>query len=304
MRKIFDFSGKEGCEDIFIKTWEEFRDALAHKKFSFDEVGKAKKYNFLKAYDDIFHKNSCINYNTVTIKELKERLIGRGTILNKTESLNYERFITKKEFIKKDNRFSPPGVEWLYLAIGTEADIHQCSQAECRTKSGNRFGFCHFAFDDNQLDLKIVDLTIADNISYNEINRKLEKCSEEPYNKLNEIFYPKWYLELLLFHSIPTFSNDKKIIIDAADDNIKDAIIEWTVYTYSKLLSEQIFKPLSEVDDKSIMYAPFQTMAQYYISLGYSGIIYGSTVCDNGKNLVLFNKDIATPTGKIEDYII
>ena len=50
--------------------------------------------------------------------------------------------------------------------------------------------------------------------------------------------------------------------------------------------------------------APFQTMAQYYISCGYSGIIYGSTVCSGGRNLVLFDKGIAHPVGAVEDYII
>ena len=45
-------------------------------------------------------------------------------ILKKDEMPEYERFIPKKEFIKNDNRFSPPGVEWLYLALGNESDIH------------------------------------------------------------------------------------------------------------------------------------------------------------------------------------
>lgn len=48
------------------------------------------------------------------------------------------------------------------------------------------------------------------------------------------------------------------------------------------------------------MYAPFQTMAQYYRSLGYSGIIYGSTVSEVGRNIVLFDKEIAKPCGSIE----
>lgn len=52
------------------------------------------------------------------------------------------------------------------------------------------------------------------------------------------------------------------------------------------------------------MYAPFQTMAQYYSSLGYSGIIYGSTVSEIGRNIVLFNKNIAKPCGAIEKYTI
>lgn len=52
------------------------------------------------------------------------------------------------------------------------------------------------------------------------------------------------------------------------------------------------------------MYAPFQTMAQYYISLGYAGIIYGSTVSSVGKNIVLFDKNIANPVGTVENYIL
>lgn len=75
-------------------------------------------------------------------------------------------------------------------------------------------------------------------------------------------------------------------------------------YIYSKLLSEQIFKPLNDCDDRSIMYAPFQTMAQYYVSLGFSGIIYESTVSRSGRNIVMFNKNVAHPTGEIEDYIL
>lgn len=45
-------------------------------------------------------------------------------------------------------------------------------------------------------------------------------------------------------------------------------------------------------------------MAQYFLSLGYSGIMYKSTVFDKGKNLVLFNKSLVTPVGDIELYTI
>lgn len=76
-------------------------------------------------------------------------------------------------------------------------------------------------------------------------------------------------------------------------EEFKKLFTKWEVYTYSKLLSEQIFEPLDEKDNKSLMYAPFQTMAQYYISLGYAGIIYGSTVSKTGKNIVLFDKTTA-----------
>lgn len=268
------------------KTWSEFRDALAKKMFSFNEVEKAKGYCFLKVYNDLFYKHSGINYITIQIKNLDGLLVGRGTILDEKEVVDYERFIPKKEFIKKDNRFSPPEFEWLYLSLGNEADIHECSQAECGAREGNRFGFCHFSFEDSFLDLKLVDLTIADDIPYEELNSHLEKYGQKQVKKIRKAAVALGF--------IPKLNANE----------FKKIFTEWGVYTYTKLLSEQIFEPISETDDETLMYAPFQTMAQYYISLGYSGIVYENTVSSVGKNIVLFDKNVAHPIGTIEDYVL
>lgn len=83
------------------------------------------------------NKHSGIDQKTIAIKDLKCTLIGRGTIVENNEVPNYERFIPKEEYIKEDNRFNPPGVEWLYLAIGNDNDIHECAQVECRVETGN-----------------------------------------------------------------------------------------------------------------------------------------------------------------------
>ena len=286
--QIFDFSEIEKSEKTIRKTWAEFRDALAKGVFTFDEVEKAKEYTFLKVYDDLFHQHSGIDHKTIKIKDLEGLLVGRGTLLSEKEVPNYERFIPKKEFIKKDNRFSPPGVEWLYLALGNEADIQKCSQAECRAKEGNRFGFCHFSFNDSSLELKLVDLTIADDISYEELNSRLENYGQKQVKKGIKVAKALGYIPK---HNINV-------------DEFKKLFTEWGVYTHTKLLSEQIFEPLSDTDDKTLMYAPFQTMAQYYISLGYSGIIYGSTVSNVGRNIVLFDKNVAYPIGTIKDYTL
>lgn len=98
---------------------------MAKGLFSYDEIDKAKHQTFLKVYDDLFNKHSGIGHKTIAIKDLKCALIGRGTILKNDEVPNYERFLPKEEYIKEDNRFSPPGVEWLYLAIGNDNDIHE-----------------------------------------------------------------------------------------------------------------------------------------------------------------------------------
>lgn len=111
-------------------------------------------------------------------------------------------------------------------------------------------------------DLKLVDLTIADNISYEELNSRLEDYGQKQVKKGIKVakalgFIPNHNINL---------------------DEFKNLFTECGVYTHTKLLSEQIFEPLSDIDDKTLMYAPFQAMTQYYISLGYSGIVYGSTV--------------------------
>ncbi len=183
MGQIFEFSEIQNSENAIRITWSEFRNALANKEFSYNEIVKAKNYTFLKVYDDLFHQNLGIEHKTVTIRDLEKLLIGRGTILGEKEVPNYERFIPQKEFILNANRFSPKGVEWLYLALGNEDEIHKCAQAECRAKEGNRFGFCHFSFEESFLDLKLVDLTIADNISYDELNARLEEYGQEQVKK-------------------------------------------------------------------------------------------------------------------------
>lgn len=290
MSRFFDFSDsdREKLERKIKETWVDFRTDLTNKRFGYQEIDRAKECTFLKVYDEMFYKNRGFEFNTITVDELKDLTIGRGAILGVEECPDYERFIPKEEFIKAANRFSPPGVEWLYLAIGEEEQINKCSQAECRAERGNRFGFCHFEFGSECGDLKIVDLTIANDLSYDELNKKLETHAQEICED-----------EIRRAMHTRTISRDK-----SWQGNFKKTLIMWIVYTYSKLLSEQIFEPLDETDDKNVMYAPFQTMAQYYISCGYSGIIYGSTVCSGGRNLVLFDKGIAHPVGAVEDYII
>lgn len=288
MENIFDFNGIENNEKTIRKTWNEFIECLANRVFSYNEIDKAKQQTFLKVYDDLFHQHSGIDQKTITIRDLKTKVVGRGTILSKEEVPDFERFLPKEKFIKEDNRFSPHGVEWLYLTIGEEEEIHECAKSECRAKNGDRFGFCHFLFDVQYDDSKLVDLTIADDISYAELNRSLEEYGQAQVKKGIKIAKALGYA--------PRISMNKK--------EFAELLTRWGVYTYTKLLSEQIFVPLEISDKKSVIYAPFQTMAQYYISLGFSGIVYGSTVCPVGKNIVLFDKHMACPIGTIEDYEI
>ena len=288
MDTFFDFRGIEKNEKAIRRTWSDFRNCLAEGRFTYQDIARAKEEVFLKTYDDLFRQHSGIEYKAIKIRDIKSSIIGRGTKLGDGEVPNHERFLPKKEFINENNRFSPPGIEWLYLALGTESDIHDCAESECRTQVGDRFGFCHFQIDSKYDDYELVDLTIADNTSYTELNSMLEEYVQSQVKKRIQ--------QARALDRVPRMNTNKQEFVEL--------FTRWSVYTYTKLLSEQIFVPLDATDNKAITYAPFQTIAQYYISLGYSGIVYGSTVCSVGKNIVLFDKHMAHPIGEIEDYII
>lgn len=194
-------------------------------------------------------------------------------------------FIDWKDNITKHNRFSPPGVEWLYLAIGDPCVAETCALKECRAEAGELFGLCQFKLNEDYSEKTLVDLTIAEDVLYEDLNRQLENSADEIRNrevkKAVDSIMRKGYAKTP----------------DVSD--IKEKFTRWAAYTYARLLSKQIFVPV-ETEDKELMYSPFQCMAQYFLSLGYAGIIYSSTVFSEGKNVVLFDKDAATPMGKIK----
>lgn len=288
MRRVVDFDNLSNNEKIIRKTWNEFKLALKNKEFNYTDIDAAKKTTFLKVFDDLFGEHNGMKILTKTIGEIKQK-IGRGTILGESEIVNYERFLPKKEYITESNRFSPPSVEWLYIAIEDNATAINTVKEEIRISKGQRFGFCYFKFDEHACSSRIIDLTIADKYTYDDFNLALEKFSQELIRRKS--------CEILSTGVMP---NSEHII---EKSEFVPFFMEWTIYTYCKLLSSQIFIPLN-TNDKEIEYAPFQTLAQYFISKGYSGIIYKSTVCNGGKNLVLFDKQLAYPIGDIIDEVV
>lgn len=158
------------------------------------------------------------------------------------------------------------------MAIGTdEAAVVETTKAEICAAAGDRFSYCPFELSDSINYRKVVDLTVADNSTYEQLDELVEATVRNP--------------------SCRTRSAVKK--------DLEKLLID----TYCKLLSDYIFEPVESVDS-DVMYAPFQTMAQYFKRKGYIGIIYKSTRYSGGKNLVLFDKNYAQPIGPIREYII
>lgn len=216
-------------------------------------------------------------------------LIRAGRLRPEDPKPTFSRFVPNKDYITKHNRFSPPRVEWLYLAIGDLFIAENCALKECRAVKGELFGLCQFKLNEEYSEKKLVDLTIADNVSYEELNEQLDRSADEI--RTREV--NKAVKSIL--------QNGYAVAPDVSD--ILEKFIKWVSYTYARLLSKQIFVPV-ETEDKELMYSPFQCIAQYFLSLGYEGIVYSSTVFPEGKNVVLFDKYAALPVGIIRTLTI
>lgn len=279
-------------EETMKRTWAEFEDALARKEFEYTDTDKALSVTFLRQFDGWF-QGIGKSEMTISLSEIfNSKHVGRGTIIKPSEPQEtppYNRLLPVSKFITEDNRFSPPGVEWLYLAVGESQDIIQKgAEKECRAKPRERFAFCNFKINTDYSNLKVVDLTIADNMTYNDINNILKELEEREYDRSLKYVekYGYWAYRL-----------------NYKNDYMKQDIAKWVLRTYAKMMSKNIFVPV-ETDDKKLVYAPFQTLAMYFIREGFDGIVYSSTVCPESKNIVLFDKEYAIPCGNIFDYKI
>ena len=160
----------------------------------------------------------------------------------------------------------------------SEAD--KCCEEECRVEKEDYFAVCSFEISQNDVNRKVIDLTWGTDLSFDELN--LRMCNE----------YKEFERKAKAGLSAECIKNDTEEIAK-----------RWILPTYFKLVSEQLFIRL-DTKNKSHEYAPFHCFAQYFISQGYDGIIFSSTLCEGAKNVVLFNREYAKPTGTIKQYKI
>lgn len=265
--------------------WEQMREELLLGKYTFDDEDEAKKSKFLSEFDSLFKTEGGEKYFSKTLNDVfKNAYVIRGAIISKTEPTpNGNRFIPNSMYIKEDNRFSPKGVEWIYLALGFPKNNNGkerakiCSEKECRAKKDDTFAICEF--EQTGSNVKIVDLTVGEKWTPEKQQQEIIKLvkSQQKKNPLQ--------LNADILENHPIY---KRNIVEA----------------YANIMSSELFVPLSS-KDKSVIYAPFHCIARYFQSLNYNGIIYKSTVFDKGKNIVLFNKNIVAPIeSSITTYVI
>ena len=123
MNKIFDFSDvdKGRAEETLQKTWNEFRQELAKRVFLYSDIDNALQSTFLRVFDDLFqHGHQFLEVKAIDVLTADTGMARAARINPDAPKPDYDRFLPKAEFITRDNRFSPPSVEWLYLAFSQD----------------------------------------------------------------------------------------------------------------------------------------------------------------------------------------
>lgn len=222
-----NFENRRNCVQKIRNDWTALREALKSKQLYYYETEKALQYSFLKVFDSHLELSGCQREVNMTFMQLRNFTLGRAAILRSGETATLNRFIPDRQYINSPNRFSPEGIEWLYLAIGTdEAAVVETTKAEIRAAAGDRFSYCPFKLSDSINYRKVIDLTVADNSTYEQLDELVDTTTHE--------------------------------LSCRARSAVRKDLEKLLINTYCKLLSDYIFEPVESVDG-DIMYAPFQT---------------------------------------------
>ncbi|MEW9936640.1 hypothetical protein AB2T96_10060 [Clostridium butyricum] len=282
---MFDTENIPQLIKTYKEKWEEFRQVLVNKELKDIDLERLKKETFLSVIDNMLKYEKDNELIKVPFSKLyRDYTFCRATKIDKDrdiEPLPFKRFLPNKQYINDDNRFSPKNVEYLYLACNEKIIeernykyIEEVALKEVRAKKGEVYGVCKFRIPEklNGSDKNIINLTISDNKSIYEIQEE----------------FIKEYKKIRNYLTIYATEEQKKQQYKATE------IFVLKIYFY--FMSQELFKPVKS-DDKSNQYVPFHCIAKYFKQLGYDGIMYKSTVCNNrhGKNIVLFDKYYAEP---------
>lgn len=266
---MVDMSGREKSIRVLREVWEDFRQQTVVGKYSSEQLAIAKEHNFLRTLDDALHYEDNMSSLTIDFRTLRLCYIFcRATKLKLDENnIPLTRFLPMSEYIEDHNRFSPKGVEYLYLGCKFIAsgkkyeDVEKLCLKEIDSQIGDRIGICRF---------------------------------EIPKYLCGDLIYPNNYkvIDLSLFDSYSFEEIENEVENSQSKDSLNKALFK----LYMKLLSSELFKKVENVR-KELEYSPFHCLSYYFKSLGFHGIIYKSRVHEDitVKNIVLFDKNYANP---------
>lgn len=251
-----DMSDYYSSLELINNQWKETQQKFRDEKFeysSFEDLKTEPLYNWMF---QVFDKAVHLLLIDVTVVKKLYRAA-------KEVNCDYDRFIPKQEFAS-NNRMN--GKDKLYYYFGVS---YKESKKEAITTCMHEIrvlddtvAVCEFKLNGNGRELKIVDFTIDPKVPKTEADaKKYIKYHANRYGKEDGIAMAMAKMAISIFGSSTAFEPIDK-------DNISD--------------EEMYYK-----------YIPFWTITEYLQNQGYDGLLFNSTVYNNGKNLVLFDSNNA-----------
>lgn len=283
----------KGAEHIVEQQWVNvFNSDNGYKSFIdiFDDI-------FTNAIDvhreQFFHE---MNSNDILCRIVEDS--GCGT----------ERFIPYPS--KTNNRWNPPGRQFLYLSFCAEEQQYSeslklseyiCTE-EIRAKKGYTYSFCNFT--------PIVKGQILD-LSYNDISMtQIKSTVDEYYYDTTQKIIDEMLNEKDAYVKYLDKKKLKKAIKKKVEKNGVDKKILEQSYAkqYLKMICNCIYKKVDETDEtkREQAYKSFHILSRYLEEKGVTGIIYPCTRTNKvqGKNIVIFNVNDAIPIpNSIREYL-
>ncbi|MCL9638014.1 RES family NAD+ phosphorylase [Bacillus zanthoxyli] len=257
--------------ELISEQWHTLKEHLHDGVIEYDDFEKMiENYVFFNRFDNFF--NETCNFFEVNLFDIKK--IYRG-VSGEVDLNFYERMIPKIEFAKGNNRMNPPGKAFLYAGIlgkdkgrdnsTVKKHVVKTVLKEIRAKEHSIATICQFKINESAKNKKVINICGDSNIPQSD-SQLTRYIFENAFNKT-------------------AFEIDKD----------KLSFIMANVY-FNMFSSDKIFKPVNtdEQQVKKYEYAPFHALAKYISEKGYAGIMFRSTVHNNGTNLVLFDSGDAS----------
>lgn len=268
----------ESNVQLMTEQWNKLKEDLYNGVVGYDDLSKlVSDYAFFRHFDNLFKETmKHFEVNLLDIQAIHRGVSGE-IALN-----NYERMIPKIEFAKGHNRMNPPGKAFLYAGIlGEDTDkdektikkhVVKTVLKEIRATQDSKATICKFKINEAANNHKVINI-----------------CGDNSIPKSNN-----GLVEYIYKHAIKNLTIDQN----------KISYIMANVY-FNMFSSDQIFKPINTNDEevKKYEYAPFHAIANYIGQQGYAGLIFNSTVHQNGTNLVLFEPSDASVIENSMEYI-
>lgn len=260
------------------EQWIKLKEDLYNGVVEYDDLRKLiNNYTFFKVFDDFF-RETC-KFFEVKLSDIVHMYRG---VSGEIDLNDYERMVPKIKFAKGHNRMNPPGKAFLYAGVlikdigKDESTIKKHTVKtvlkEIRATENSVATICKFKINESAKNKKVINICGDSSIPKSEAG-------------LTEYIYT---------HAVNGFSVDKK----------KLACILANVY-FNMFSTDQIFKPINtnEQEVKKYEYAPFHALANYMSDQGYAGMIFRSTVHQDGTNLVLFEANDASVIHSLMEHI-